>query len=528
MDEKSLKLVDSETLLTMAPKKRLDFIINHPKPLALVRSILPQDLLITLREVGVEDCLEIIELMSTEQVQGILDLEIWQGDRIDVTKAGAYLCLLYEANLERALKQIYELDIEFLGLMLKTCSTIYDTTLNEEPEEYSDMTVTSPDGRFIVCLKTDKDVLPLSRALGTMLEQLFHKDIEMALAMLERVRFELASGLEEATLHFRNVRLSEMGILPADERLQLMAPLQLAQLKKRAIHAAVKDPELSVHMLLPAQKEDHHSFLKVALGSLSNEDLARFDLSFQHVAINLHASLQGDFADREAMKNTAAYAKTLIEYGLLQITNGQHAFGKDAIEQYRLIDILRVGRTALLTLRKNVLALLKSPIFLVGPNFTLADSPLREVAISLCQKEPLYFDGLLQPNLLTDRYFGTVEELLATTKAVQELKFRAHLIGAKGVDYNLAGTEKDTALLSHSSIFTEYLINTFYKRAKFSPLTQKDIEGIFENKRLLPVFVAHCRKMGAQLDDDGRMEQFILVVLGQLERDPYYLFGGGA
>lgn len=531
MDEKALKIIDSSTLLSMAPKKRLDYIINYPKPLALVRSLLPQDLLITFREVGVEDCLEVIELMSTEQVQGILDLEIWDKDRIDTKKAGAYLCLLYEANPERALKQIYDLDIEFLGLMIKTSSTIYDTTLNEEPEEYSDLTLTSPDGRFIVCFKTDKDILPLSRALGCMLEQLFAKDVELALLMLERVRFELASGLEEASLHFRNARLSEMGILPTEERLELMAPLRSDQLKKVSSVGVLDDAQRSVHTLMPVKKEQQHSFLRASLATISKEAQSRFDLSFQHVAVNLHASLDGDFSDRDALKNTSHYTETLIEYGLLQVTKGDQVMAKDALEQYRLLDIVRVGRTALLTLRKNVLALLKSPIYLVGPNFALVDSPLREVAVSLCQKEPLYFEGLLQPNLLTNRYFENVIELDATTKAVHELKFRALLCGAKGLEYHLSQS-KESPVLSHSSIFTEYLINTFFGNEKFAKLSQKSIDGILNNKQLIPEFVAHCRKTGQELSHllsdgmlnfDERMAQYVNVILGQLERDPYCL-----
>ncbi len=47
-----------------------------------------QDILLTLREVGAESALELLEILSAEHVQEILDLEIWDNDDMNPQKAG--------------------------------------------------------------------------------------------------------------------------------------------------------------------------------------------------------------------------------------------------------------------------------------------------------------------------------------------------------------------------------------------------------------------------------------------------------
>src|SRR5438552_1542169 len=92
-------------------KKRLEAILEDDDPGALVAAMHAQDILLTLREVGGEDALGLLELLSAEHVQEILDLEICDNDDLNPQKAGYYFSLLFEANPDRAVEQLDGLDI---------------------------------------------------------------------------------------------------------------------------------------------------------------------------------------------------------------------------------------------------------------------------------------------------------------------------------------------------------------------------------------------------------------------------------
>src|SRR5688572_23519251 len=93
-------------LRTLPAKKRLDRIIERKDAMQIVRKMPVQDLYSTIREVGVDDSLELLELCSARQVQAFLDLDGWKGDRLDPAAISSWLRALFSANAERATGQL--------------------------------------------------------------------------------------------------------------------------------------------------------------------------------------------------------------------------------------------------------------------------------------------------------------------------------------------------------------------------------------------------------------------------------------
>src|SRR5580700_10047315 len=256
-----------QNLRKLPAKKRLNAIFDAPDPEALVHDMNVHELLMTIEEVGGESALELLELMQPEQVRDMLDLSIWDHDRIMPEKAGEYLSLLFEANSDKAVLQMDGLDIEFIGLIFKLVADIYDTSQNEEPNDNYDICSKSPGGRFIVCFSEHPQWKGLAQAMYNYLEALYGIDMKRALTMLEQVRFELASGLEEATFRFRNNRLLDLGIMPHEERLLYFSPLSLNQIKrsnaKMPQALSPNDPSINSPLLpIVSAINDKYPFLK--------------------------------------------------------------------------------------------------------------------------------------------------------------------------------------------------------------------------------------------------------------------------
>jgi hypothetical protein len=451
-----------ESILQLPAKKRLDVIVNHPTPLKLVRSMPTTDLLLTIRDLGGESALELVEMMHPTQVQELMDLEIWSRDDLNLKAASHYFSLLFAANRDTAVAQIHNLDIELIGLLLRTTATIYDVTLNEEPENFSDVYSLSPDGRFIVCFSDDKEIEGLAHSLRDFLEDLYGRDMTFALRLLESVRYELSSTLLEESLRFRNNRLLDYGILPPIERLSYFSRVSKDDIKKIVTgnFGAPRYGENLLPTIFHERKiESSHIFLRAALEK--DGGILDFWPSFMHAVANMHASLSGDFGDREEILKTASYVKFLLDLGLFQC--GQGKTEQCAFHNYSMKFLIRVGRTALLNLQKRINSLPPLINDVLGKNFCHLDSPLREVALALTLAEPCYYEGLISSKKLVVRYFSNLTELQGVVAALNEIIFRGEFV-ALGLGIT-KGDLSNRTHLSQANLFARTLINQYQKNS---------------------------------------------------------------
>lgn len=514
----------------LPPKKRLDAIINHPTPMKLIRSMKTPDILLTIREVGAESSLELVEMLHPEQVQELLDLEIWSSDRLNIKAAGHYFSLLFEANRDTATAQIHGLDIELIGLMFKMVAEIYDASLSEEPAEFPEIYSVSPDGRFIVCFLDKKGYEGLARALHTFLEELYGRDLPFALRLLESIRFELASLLEEESLRFRQNRLLDFGILPKEERLLYFSPVAKHEIKSfQGASSSLKRETLPIRSI-NTHVDEKYPFLKRALIDASDEIKENFSHSVTHAFVNMHASLSGDFGDREQIENTSAYVKFLFELGVFQYCHGNidHAFR--GLSEVAHKNLVRLGRTAITNLRKRLVEKLKDPTHVFGKDFCHVDSPLREVAKALSLPEPRFYEGLLDSKKLIVRYFLTLAELNATVNAVNELIFRARILGENGLAFD-EKTLADYSHLSSANIVARSIANRFLHRENLlASINDDDISHIYDGKKLNDRFLKFAKDFAENLaqqfshlenhdDIAAKTSAFITVILIAIEQN---------
>lgn len=514
-------------------KKRLDLIINHPTPLKLVREMPTPDLLLMIRELGAESSLELVEMMHPMQIQELFDLELWSHDQLNVKAAGHYFSLLFEADPDSAISQIHHLDIELIGLMFKTISTIYDLSLHEEPEDYPDLYSKSPGERFVVCFHDDDDMRGLAHGLHQFLEGLYGRDMAFALRLLESVRFELTSGLEEESLRWRNNRLLDQGILPREERLEYFSSVSMGDIKKvvalRPKPSTLYQENVSHVVLVPKNIGHNFPFLQASLANCSDGMKNDFWQSLMHAVANMHASLSGDFGDQKAMVDTSDYVKFLLELGIFQCCHGRLEDAGQVIGHYTIKFLIRLGRTMLTNTRKRLQANTADASNLFGHDFCHVDSPLREVAHAINMTEPCYYEGLLSPKKLSVRYFSSLSELRATNEAITEMIFRAKLLGTGGLLLSTDMAEPTPTHLSHANILARGLINAYQARRDFfADLSAAQVKEIFDGESLAKAFEdfaeAFVKKLAERLVPESqdaleRAMNFKTVVLIQLTQN---------
>jgi len=76
----------------------LDLILEHETPKKIVQNMPSGDFFWLVKKVGSDDCLPLLELASEDQWTYLLDLEIWQKDRLDMEHTSLWLNQLQQAQ----------------------------------------------------------------------------------------------------------------------------------------------------------------------------------------------------------------------------------------------------------------------------------------------------------------------------------------------------------------------------------------------------------------------------------------------
>src|SRR2546421_6240360 len=63
--------------------RKADAIISEPDAARLVPTLPVQELYYAIKEVGLADAAELVALATAEQVQGFVDLDVWERDHLD-------------------------------------------------------------------------------------------------------------------------------------------------------------------------------------------------------------------------------------------------------------------------------------------------------------------------------------------------------------------------------------------------------------------------------------------------------------
>lgn len=475
--------------------KRLDAILSRPDVIRVVQRMPVQDLFTTVKEVGVQDSLELLELLHPRQVQGFIDLDAWRGDRLDPVALGDWLEALYTASPQRAVKQIVGLDVELLSLLFKMHTQVYDLTVDEQPETDPKYHSVTPDHRYLIVYDPEHENLAL--ALMQTVDRMFGTDPSFVLRLVEAVRWELPSALEDECYRWRNGRLADLGFVPLEEAGEIFAYVDP---DKAALSGAALEPppevvpadeedapqDLSTSVLLPEGllSEGGH-VLGAALAMSDDEQRRRVSHELVLVANRLHTATGGDAGDVDALKATARRAADTIGIGLSYLAKGDPAGLKDPLERVPCLRLFQIGHSVTLRLGRQLRTQLQSAEGgLKGEGMLRLDHPLREAVAGVLRAQPLFYAGLTDERRSDFIPFRSLADVAEAAKAVSEAAFRAALVGGKGLSADDAALEQLGVTNartgpSHGALLATWLARAaLFEDASFAPLDDDELSAL--------------------------------------------------
>lgn len=280
-------------LRELPAKQRMDRILAAPEARELARALPEQELYWLMKEIGEADAMELWELASPEQRNFVLDMELWDKWNFNAEKSYQWLGHLLEAGEAVVVEQLPHLDLELLLLMLEKEISVGGGIGELLPDDERTFDWDhSFDNIYFITFRNGKH----ARTVGGFLDIVYRANHELYLGIMEGIKNEVETELEELAFRFRSGRLADLGFPEQEEAQSLYGridPASFALEGGKELFAAAIPP------CLPA--------LPGTADSLLNRLLARTgsDVIRQELTYLVNSALVADGAalhDREAMQ----------------------------------------------------------------------------------------------------------------------------------------------------------------------------------------------------------------------------------
>src|SRR5690606_3505034 len=140
---------ERKALARLEGKRRLDLILEHPDPKALVQSLPAEDLYFTIHEIGLDDAGPLVAYSSPAQFRTFIDLDAWEGYELQPQRILDWLRVAREEGDEYLQEKLRALDIEIQELLFRRIVRVIDLEEDGEPEEdFLGPVERTPEGRF--------------------------------------------------------------------------------------------------------------------------------------------------------------------------------------------------------------------------------------------------------------------------------------------------------------------------------------------------------------------------------------------
>ena len=309
--------------------RRLDLILSAPNPGALVRALPADELYFTIREIGLADAVELVQLASAEQFRTFIDLDAWRQGQFEPRRALPWLRAARSGATRdsklavRLARKMRALDQEVVYLVLRDAVRIHDLKVEEDPDVESDQAWRTSDGAYLVDFVVEGSEYVAIRGL---LDDLEAEDPFMSSRLLGALAWELPSELEEAALRWRQGRLADLGYPSLEEALSWYA-----RPSTRPSEAPGQPRRAPGFFLAPL---GDRSLLARAAATLDAGDREALDMQLITAGNAVLVADGIDPVDLDQVRAAVTGARAMVELGLERLAGGDDARAAEALSRH--------------------------------------------------------------------------------------------------------------------------------------------------------------------------------------------------
>jgi len=475
-------------------KERQELLLLIPEGEKLCRELPNEEFFYTLKEIGEEDSELLLTYGSNEQIQFVLDMELWQKDLIEPERIYKWFPLVTKDNMEKSVRFFREGDAKFLLSIFYYLIRVKTLPEDMDPLE-SDLPPFTLDGVYHI-----EFICPPSCEALVMqnLKTMLNSDKELYYFIMESMPFQLESDLVETSYQDKVRRLEYDGIPVFEDALSIYAPLDINEINEWEKKEPTAAPSPSYPMSI--EKEDCLFRKAFNITQVSTQDRMQLELAVVGNKLMVADSL--DPADLTNLSKTFKKALNIINIALQILSGNSLKKAEQVLESGVPIQYLfQLGNVRIVELRNKVSRIYPSKER--GFYISLLGYPCKDIIENLFLPYPLFSPLLENKKLNFPRNFRDVKDISETDErityaaSITYLFDKALPLTQKQVE-NIATKSmipEDIADMDYSSLLMTLLGNILlYKKEAFTPIKQSELSGLFEimreNKKVCDDFTA--------------------------------------
>ena len=328
-------------LYDLSGSEVMDRILEHPDPPGLIKR-LPNEDFFWLVKREEEDSMQLLKLASLRQWQYLLDLELWEKDRLDLTNAFQWLQKLQRSDPERLTKWLFT-DNQALAYLYLFRSVHVE--IRDENEAYDlEQGFITLDGLFYIKILKEEQRETVEGILKTMAGE----DLLKYHSLLTGLAGVLPAELEENMYRLRNVRIAEHGFLPREEALLVYAPLGLNIIQQKdspeMVEPAFDEERLDLAPYTPFYFSKSQNLLTKSASRITDARLLdRIRLEFAGLCNQVLSADGLVIDDIDVLRKTGLKAAGYLNLALEEMSGKDIGAAEELLRKNRLISLFRMG-----------------------------------------------------------------------------------------------------------------------------------------------------------------------------------------
>jgi len=420
--------------------RRTDQIFAAPSPPAAIAALPRDEFFYLVHELGFPEAMEVLVHATADQIQTVLDLSIWERDRVDLAKSDDWLAALVEAPPATLGRWAEGMDVELLALLMRKRARIYDLSLSDPPEEPEGVLWNSPDRLFAIDLLGEPDQ---ARVTQRLLDSLYRYSPSMMRKLLVGVRAETDAELEEEALRWRSGRMADLGFVDYTEALEVYRELdpttvRLGQapaggLRPRAERSA--GDQLRLPAVMADQLSGRTPFARAVADLRTRDEVDEIHFALVALCNRALSANRVSPGDDDAVRDVLARVSATLDIAVEFLARGDLGQEGAAVRTVPLLTLHRLGTSLIGKLRRLALTLRRdNPFARLLPALDIFEDDDSQVLSSLTRPRPLFSRLLDAPPAAGERFFASMADLAAGTRAVERAAAAIELLGGLGVE----------------------------------------------------------------------------------------------
>jgi len=428
-------LLRRKEILTMPADMALDAIIDSPESLPLVHSFSEEDFFFLVNDIGLDDALPLLSLASLKQWEYIVDLDIWERDRMNLRPVLKWFDLFLKADPGRLLAWLRDEKTEFLEFCLFKNIDIRIREHDEDPSDFGEDYFTFDDVYYIRFVDDPLNLLaddPVDKQRRTVLKTILSGLAEVDHITFQKILYEVTSVIpaetEEEMYRLRNVRMAEKGFLPFDEAVGIYQPLSEGEKTAQKIEKSGMDREtapFSAVSLYPEIMLTPDNMFAQSLTAIDSDHLfLEVQAEFAALCNQIIAADQKVIQERQQLNDIVRKACGYIGIALEQLSGKPNrsdpAVLASWVRKYSLVHLFRTGYSLAVKLKRQ------AEKWRDQSWFKQKDLPLSfwgeeglGVLGGLMIKRPLFFDNYESGELY--REFASLSDIVQTETTLSDV-----------------------------------------------------------------------------------------------------------